>query len=112
MIAPRTFRRPDGDAWLQALAEVDLVVRASFDDDAMLGAAKRLGPAGVVARATPASRVDVISFPRRDAYSPTHRWRIPPQAARGRRPGRRPNVVAGTLAAAEALSPDRGRRRR
>ena len=90
----------DGHAWLEALAEVDLVVRASFDDDAMLGAAKRLGRPVIVARATPA-QVDVISFPSR-APAPDASLEIPPQAAESSAPGAA-DVVAGTLAAAEAL---------
>ena len=90
----------DGDAWLEALAGIDLVVRAGFDDDAMLGAAKRLGLPVIVARATPA-QVDVISFPRR-APAPDASLEVPPQAAAASAPGAA-DVVAGTLAAAEAL---------
>ena len=89
-----------GDAWLEALAEIDLVIRAGFDDDAMLGAAKRLGLPVIVARATPA-QVDVISFPRRPP-APDASLEVPPQAAASSAPGAA-DVVAGTLAAAEAL---------
>jgi len=91
----------DGNAWLEALGGIDLVVRAGFDDDAMLGAAKRLGLPVIVARATPA-QVDVISFPRR-APAPDASMEIPPQAAASSAPGGAADVVAGTLAAAEAL---------
>jgi hypothetical protein len=90
----------DGDAWLEALGGIDLVVRAGFDDDAMLGAAKRLGLPVIVARATPA-QVDVISFPRR-APAPEASLEVPPQAATSSAPGAA-DVVAGALAAAEAL---------
>jgi hypothetical protein len=90
----------DGDAWLEALAEIDLVVRAGFDDDAMLGAAKRRGLPVIVARATP-GQIDVISFARR-APVPDASLEVPPQAAASAPPGAA-DVVAGTLAAAEAL---------
>ena len=66
----------------------------------MLGAAKRLGLPVIVARATPA-QVDVISFPRR-APAPDASLEVPPQAAESSAPGAA-DVVAGTLAAAEAL---------
>ena len=89
-----------GDAWLEALAQIDLVVRAGFDDDPMLGAAKRLGLPVIVARATP-TQVDVISFPRR-APAPDASLEVPPQAAEPAAPGAA-DVVAGALAAAEAL---------
>ena len=92
----------DGAAWLDELAGVDLVVRTDFDDDAMLGAAARLGVPVVAARAEP-DRVDVIAFPRR-----------PPDPAaeldvRARPAARAPTdgptgVLAGALAAAEALA--------
>jgi hypothetical protein len=90
----------DGGAWLAAMGGVDLVVRVGFDDDAMLGAAKRLGLPVVVARATPA-QVDLISFPRR-APAPETSLDLPAQPAAPAAPGAA-DVVAGTLAAAEAL---------
>src|SRR4051812_11734089 len=99
-VIAREVPAPDGDAWLEALAQIDLIVRAGFDDDAMLGAAKRLGLPVVVARATPA-QIDVISFPRR-APQPDASLDVPPQAAARATPGAA-DVVAGTLAAAEAL---------
>jgi hypothetical protein len=99
-VVAREVPPADGNAWLEALAGVDLVVRAGFDDDAMLGAAKRLGLPVIVARATPA-QVDVISFPRR-APAPEASLEVPPQAAASSAPGAA-DVVAGTLAAAEAL---------
>jgi hypothetical protein len=93
---------PDGgDAWMKALAGIDLVVRAGFDDDAMLGAAKRLGLPVVVARALQ-SEVDVVSFPRR-APMPDTSLEVPPRAAATSTSGAA-DVLAGTLAAAEALT--------
>jgi hypothetical protein len=99
-VVARDVPPADGDAWLQALAEIDLVVRAGFDDDAMLGAARRLGLPVIVARATP-GQIDVISFPRR-APVPDASLEVPPQAAAPAPPGAA-DLVAGTLAAAEAL---------
>jgi hypothetical protein len=99
-VIARAVPPADGDAWLEALAEIDLVVRAGFDDDAMLGAAKRLGLPVIVARATSA-QVDVISFPRR-APAPDASLEVPQQAAAASATGPA-DVVAGTLAAAEAL---------
>ncbi|HEY4393095.1 MAG TPA: hypothetical protein VGP64_03490 [Polyangia bacterium] len=99
-VSAREVAPADGGAWLSALAGVDLVVRIGFDDDAMLGAAKRLGLPVVVARATP-GQVDLISFPRR-APAPETSLDVPAQAAAPAAPGAA-DVVAGTLAAAEAL---------
>ena len=99
-VIARAVPPADGGAWLEALAEIDLVVRAGFDDDAMLGAARRLGLPVIVARATPV-QVDVISFPRR-APAPDASLEVPAQAAESSAPGAA-DVVAGTLAAAEAL---------
>ncbi|HVZ89993.1 MAG TPA: ThiF family adenylyltransferase [Polyangia bacterium] len=90
----------DGGDWLAALAGVDLIVRIGFDDDAMLGAAKRLGLPVVVVRATPA-QVDLVSFSRR-APAPETPLDGPAQAAAAV-PGEAADVLAGTLAAAEAL---------
>ena len=99
-VIARAVPPADGNAWMEALGGIDLVVRAGFDDDAMLGAAKRLGLPVIVARATPA-QVDVISFPRR-APAPDASLEAPPQTAASSAPGAA-EVVAGTLAAAEAL---------
>src|SRR3954462_14865626 len=76
-VISREIPPADGYAWLEALAEIDLVVRASFDDDAMLGAAKRLGLPVIVARATPV-QVDVISFARRAPIPPLPPHTTPP----------------------------------
>jgi hypothetical protein len=89
-----------GGAWLAALGAVDLVVRFDFDEDPMLGAAQRVGLPVVVARATP-GQVDVLSFPRR-APAPAASLEVPRQRAAATTSGAA-DVVAGTLAAAEAL---------
>jgi ThiF family len=99
-VIARQVAPADGAAWLAALAGVDLVVRVGFDDDAMLGAAKRLGLPVVVARAMPA-QVDLLSFPRR-APAPEASLEIPARPAAAATPGAA-DVVVGTLAAAEAL---------
>ena len=100
-VIAREIAPQDGEAWMEALAGVDLVVRAGFDDDAMLGAAKRLGLPVVVARATPsAGRPALVPAPgaraRRLAGGPRAARAAPPT------PGAA-DVLAGTLAAAEAL---------
>ncbi len=91
----------DGAAWLDALGGVDLVVRTDFDDDAMLGAAARLGVPVVVARAEP-DRVDLLSFPRR-APDPGAELDVRARPAHAAADGAT-GVLAGTLAAAEALA--------
>lgn len=89
-----------GAAWLEALADIDLVVRSGFDDDAMAGAARRLGIPVVVVRATP-DLVDAVSFPGR-APDPAAALGAPAQAATPGSNGAEA-VLAGALAAAEAL---------
>ena len=91
----------DGAAWLDALAGVDLVVRTDFDDDAMLGAAARLSVPVVVSRAQP-GRVDLITFPRREP-DPDAEIDIRARPAQPAEDGAT-SVLAGTLAAAEALA--------
>ena len=99
-VETRSRRVGDGAAWLDALAGIDLVVRTDFDDDAMLGAAARLGVPVVVTRAEP-ERVDLISFPRR-APDPEAELDIRARPSDATEPGAAA-VLAGTLAAAEAL---------
>jgi hypothetical protein len=92
---------PDGgEAWMAALDGAALVVRSGFDDDAMLGATKRLALPAVIVRGR-ATVVDLVSFP---ARAP-----LPDAPFDPARPSAEPvwqgasAVVAGTLAAAEAL---------
>jgi hypothetical protein len=91
--------RPD----LGPLDGVDLVVRSGFDDDALLPAARRLGLPVVVMRAS-GDVVDVLSFPRAaaDPGPATDGPGIPFKAATPGDDGAA-SVLAGTLAAAEAL---------
>jgi hypothetical protein len=94
----------DGAGWLEVLAVFELVVRSGFDDDAMLGAAARLGLPVVVVRAS-GELVDLISFPRR-APTPEATLEIAPRPAtpaNGAGAGAEA-ILAGTLAAAEALT--------
>jgi hypothetical protein len=88
------------DGWLDTLSRVDLVVRSGFDDDAMGGVAAGLGLPVVVVRAGP-DAVDLLSFarplpsPNASADTPFASAAPPDEGA--------PAVLAGTLAAAEAL---------
>jgi hypothetical protein len=91
----------DGAGWLAALAGADVVVRSGFDDDAMLAAATRLGLAAVVTRARP-DVVDLVSKPRRDP-APDVSLDVPLHAATVAADDGAAGVVAGALAAAEAL---------
>jgi hypothetical protein len=95
----------DGAGWLAALAVFELVVRSGFDDDAMLGAAARLGLPVVVVRA-PGGLIDLVSFPRR-APAPDATLEIAPRPATPPANGADAGaeaILAGTLAAAEALT--------
>jgi hypothetical protein len=93
------------EAWLALLRGRSLVVRIGFDDDALLRAAVRLGVPLVVARVGPAA-IDLVAF-RRHGPCPHADLAIPARPA-GAAPGDGPGdgaaaVLAGTLAAAEAL---------
>ena len=91
----------DGAAWLEAMADIDLVVRTDFDDDAMLAAAARSGIPVVVTRAEP-DRVDLVAFSRRP---PDPGAQIDLRARPSQRAADGPTgVLAGALAAAEALA--------
>jgi len=94
-------RRASGRAWLAALAGVDLVVRAGFDDDPMLRAAVRLGVPAVLLRAL-ADRAEVLALRRHGPCAHVD-LAIPHRRADGIRDGAAA-VVAGTLGAAEAMS--------
>jgi hypothetical protein len=96
----RDWPGADGQAWMAALAGTAAIVRAGFGDDPMLRAAARLGIPAVVARAEEA-RVDVLSFanaqPAPDAELEVQ------TSPRARTPDSAGAVVAGTLAASEAV---------
>jgi hypothetical protein len=87
--------------WLAALDGADVVIRVGFDDDALLGAAARLGVPAVVVHARP-DLVDLLSFPRR-APDPNAAMDLPRRPASFVADRGAPAVLAGTLAAAEAL---------
>jgi hypothetical protein len=90
----------DVDRWHSLLSQVDLVVRSGFDDDAMAGAAARLGLPVIVVRAQ-RDVVDLVAFARRPP-APDATVAAPVAAAAA--PADGPTaVLAGTLAAAEAL---------
>jgi hypothetical protein len=91
----------NGAAWLAALEDAapHLVVRSGFDDDAMLGTLKRLGVPSVVVRSQE-NVVDLLSLPGRAV--PDAPLDTPVQRATRTKDGSA-GVVAGTLAAAEAL---------
>jgi molybdopterin/thiamine biosynthesis adenylyltransferase len=91
----------DGQGWLTALDGVTLIVRAGFDDDAMLRAAVRLGLPAIVMRADETRGAEVISF-RDQGPCPHLTLDVAPQAA-APAPAGAAGVVAGTLAATEAL---------
>jgi hypothetical protein len=88
----------------EGLDSLQLVLRSGFDDDALLPAARRLGLPVVVMRAS-GDVVDVLSFPRRDPDSapPTDGPGVPFRAAGAPPDDSAAGVLAGTLAAAEAL---------
>src|SRR5262249_27624704 len=81
-------------------ARADLIVRSGFDDDAMLGAVRRLGIPAIVTRSQD-DLVDVLSMPRQAAAAEAPLDTPVVRAARAS--GGAAAVVAGTLAAAEAL---------
>jgi adenylyltransferase/sulfurtransferase len=96
-------RPTDGAGWLAALDGVSIVVRADFDDDALLPAAIRLGVPLVVLRGQDdgANSADVVSF---RAHGPCpHAPLDVPVIAAVPMPDGPASVVAGTIAAAEAL---------
>jgi hypothetical protein len=88
--------------WLGALDGADVVVRSGFDDDALLGAAARLGVPAVVVHARP-DVVDLLSFPRRPTDANAAVDELPRRPASFLADAGAPAILAGTLAAAEAL---------
>jgi pimeloyl-ACP methyl ester carboxylesterase len=102
-VALEHLARPaDGAAWMEALDGVAIVVRADFDDDAMLRAAIRLGVPAVILRGDEdRDAADVVSF-RKHGPCPHAPLDVAPVAAIPIPEGAA-SVVAGTLAASEAL---------
>jgi hypothetical protein len=96
-------RPGDGAAWMAALEDVAVVVRADFDDDALMPAAIRRGVPLVVMRGQGSGDdvVDVVSF-RRHGPCPHAPLEVPRVAAVPVPEGAA-SVIAGALAAAEAL---------
>ncbi|HVR64915.1 MAG TPA: ThiF family adenylyltransferase [Polyangia bacterium] len=90
----------EGDAWVAALDGVDAVVRSGFDDDPMLRAAVRRGVPVVVVRGRDEG-VELVSF-RRNGPCPHAPLEVPSQRS-APASDRAAAVVAGTLAATEAL---------
>jgi hypothetical protein len=90
----------DGAEWMAALAKAHAIVRSGFDDDSMMRAALRHGLPAVIVRGRE-DGIELIAFRRQGPCPhapldvPFHRS-VPPQDGA-------PAVVAGTLAAAEAL---------
>jgi hypothetical protein len=97
----RTPALADGPAWLAALEGAAVVVRSGLDDDPMLRAAVRLGIPAVIARAE-RDAVDVIAF-RKHGPCPHAALDVPARAASTAADQGAAAVLAGTLAAAEAL---------
>jgi hypothetical protein len=106
-VVPRPAERGEGtgegsaaETWRRQLAKVDLVVRSGFDDDAMMGTAARLGLPVIVVRAQ-RDGVDMVAFPRRPPA--LEETTVAPYAAAAPPDDGPAAVLAGTLAAAEAL---------
>jgi sulfur-carrier protein adenylyltransferase/sulfurtransferase len=93
-------RPTDGVAWMEALEGVSIVVRADFDDDALVPAAVRRAVPLVVLRGDEGA-ADVVSF-RKHGPCPHAPLDVMSIAAIPI-PDGPASVVAGTLAAAEAL---------
>ncbi len=100
VVLERQARPADGAAWVKALEGVALVMRADFDDDALLPAAIRRGVPLVVLRGDEAA-ADVVSF--REHGPCPHAPLDVPVVAAVPVPEGAASVVAGTLAASEAL---------
>jgi hypothetical protein len=85
---------------VDVLEGADLVVRSGFDDDAVLGMTKRLGIPAIIMRAQE-EVVDVVSFP---ARAPDPEAPLDPPAFAGAPHEGAAAIVAGTLAAGEAIA--------
>jgi hypothetical protein len=100
VVVEHAARPADGSAWVEALEGVAIVVRADFEDDAMLRAAIRRGVPAIVLRGGDAA-ADVVSF-RRQGPCPHAPLDVPCGPAVPF-PDGAASVVAGTLAATEVL---------
>jgi len=98
--AERGEGRGEGPGW-GGLSTIDLIVRSGFDDTPLDAEIARLGLPVIAVRAT-ADAVDLVSFSGR-APSPEARADVPFQAAATPAANDASAVVAGALAAAEAL---------
>jgi len=102
--APRGEGQGEGSAperWRALLSDVDLIVRTNFDDDAMMSVANQLGLPVIAVRATPEA-VDMVAFSGRAPASEA-RGEVPFRAASTPSSDGASAVLAGALAAAEAL---------
>lgn len=112
LVAPKVERRyvegvwpSDAAGWIAAVEGAQVVVRSGFDDDALLHAALARGVPVVVARARP-SAVDLLTFrhpARRSGDAPPDVPDVAPTASTDARGQGAQAVLAGTVAAAEAL---------
>jgi hypothetical protein len=100
VVLERQAKPTDGAAWMSALDGVAIIVRADFDDDALMPAAIRRGVPLVVLRGDETA-ADVVSF--REHGPCPHAPLDVPVVAAVPVPEGAASVVAGTLAAAEAL---------
>jgi hypothetical protein len=109
LVVDSSFPRPaergegqgEGSGLPGLLARIDLIVRSGFDDTPLDAEAARLGLPVIAVRATPEA-VDMVAFSGR-APSPEARPGTPFQAASTPSSDDASAVLAGTLAAAEAL---------
>jgi hypothetical protein len=102
--SPRPAKRGEGQGEGTGdlgASNIDLMIQLGFDDTPLAGEAARLGLPMIFARAT-AEAVDMVSFSGR-APSPDAKPTVPFQAAATPPADDASAVLAGTLAAAEAL---------
>lgn len=90
------------DQWLAVLTGASIALRFGFDDDVFLTAAVRLGVPAIVVRAS-SSGVDLLSFRRHGPCPHRELASAARPAATGDEDQAASAVLAGTLAASEAL---------
>jgi hypothetical protein len=98
---PRGEGQGEGPDWSKLLPSIDLIVRSGFDDTPMDAEVARLGLPVIAVRAQ-RDAVDMVSFSGR-APATGARGAVPFQAAATPAEDDASAVLAGTLAAAEAL---------